>query len=463
MRIITLLILLPITLSTEAWGNGEPEYLTDTVEGTIISDPLGRESQSENQSEALNEQEALNEDPEAQRRAQLAEEQASEESSREKSEAREEEAALNEDPEAQRRARVTEEPELRDLLPTVELYGSVRLHAINNFNEDNELTEFSLGDGASRVGIRGEWGFFEKHYLFGRAEGGFDVLDTFTTKAGNDEDKEGITPRLAYGGYQSDNLMLVYGKNWSTYYQIAGMADRFSIFGGSAAGVYNARTDGGSSGTGRADGVLQARYYTPVLEGLHIKPFNLNVQYQNGESIPHTKNAKYGRVWSLSGWLETEADHGVGVAYHRGDTGDPENPELKAAGIDGDMSSLALSLRDFGDNWYGALVVTLQKNLETTDQLKYIDGIGAELYLQWQFRDNWWLVGGGNWLRPDSDDPDAGEYEVLYGVLGLRYTLDSFNRMLYAELRLDKGTLADGTARKSEFTIGFRWDFGYRN
>ncbi|MEH6584314.1 MAG: hypothetical protein V7754_20445 [Halioglobus sp.] len=74
---------------------------------------------------------------------------------------------------------------------------------------------------------------------------------------------------------------------------------------------------------------------------------------------------------------------------------------------------------------------------------------------------NWWLVGGGNWLLPDEDDPDAGEYELKYGVVGLRYTFDAFNRMIYAEWRDDHGTQSNGQPRKNEVTLGIRWDFGY--
>jgi len=32
---------------------------------------------------------------------------------------------------------------------------------------------------------------------------------------------------------------------------------------------------------------------------------------------------------------------------------------------------------------------------------------------------------------------------------------------LYAQYRIDTGTLYDGTPRKNELTIGFRWDFGH--
>jgi len=376
--------------------------------------------------------------------------------------AREEEAALNEDPEAQRRARIEETPDLRVTWPKIELYGSLRLHAINHFNTENELTEFQLGDGASRIGVRGEWQMSKKWWLFGRAEGGFDVLDTFTPKGADEESSGfGLRERLIYAGIDSDNLTATYGKNWSAYYKIAGMTDRFSIFGGSAVGVYNAFTDGGSTGTGRADDVLQARIYTSSLKAFRIKPFNLNVQYQHGQPIPKVEGKNYGKAYGASAWLESQGDSGIGVAWQKSKIDYENDPVISAAGIDGDAQAFALAFRKYGERWYAALVVAWLDNIETTDKLKYINGGGAELYVQWEFRDRWWLIAGGNWLRPDSEDPEAGEYQVKYAVLGLRYTLDSFNRMLYAEYRLDNGTLWDGSPRKSELTIGFRWDFGH--
>jgi hypothetical protein len=133
-----------------------------------------------------------------------------------------------------------------------------------------------------------------------------------------------------------------------------------------------------------------------------------------------------------------------------------------AAGIDGDATALALAFRNKGKRRYAALVLARLENINTTDQKKYVNGRGAELYAQWQFKDRWWLIGGGNWFDPDNDDPEAGQYQVNYWVLGLRYTLDSLNRMLYVEYRHDNGELHDGTQRKSEITIGIRWDFGHR-
>jgi predicted porin len=255
-------------------------------------------------------------------------------------------------------------------------------------------TAFYLRDGASRIGVRGEWQMTKRWSLFGRAEGGFDVLKTFTPKAGDEEtDRQGLRKRLLYAGFDSDNLMGTYGKSWSAYYKIAGMADRFSIFGGNGVGVYNAATDGGPTGTGRADDVLQARIYTSSLKALRIKPFNLNLQYQHGQAIPKVEGRNYGKAYGASAWLETKGDRGIGIAGQKSTIDNVEDPVIRSAGIDGDAQAIAVSFRSYGERWYAALVVAWLDNIETTDQLKYVSGRGAELYAQWEVRDDRISVG----------------------------------------------------------------------
>ena len=375
------------------------------------------------------------------------------------------ETATNEDPDAVRRS----ERELQESAPSKpprkafewNLYGSLRLHAINNFDLEGNLTETSLGDGASRLGITGDWLLPNEWQIFGRVESGFDILDTFTPKAQNDNG--GIfTPRLYNVTLETPRVYAKLGKSWSTYYKVAGAADRFSIFGGDAAGVYNAGTDGGATGTGRANNALQTLVYIDFLQWGGLKPFNLNVQYQQGEDVPQIEGLKYDTTWSFSAWFETERDWGIGLAYHTANIDLGEFQQLPAfEDVAPSQDALALAIKTYGDRWLAALVLTHLDDIETTDKFTYFDGRGAELFAQWQFRDKWWLIGGFNWLEPDSEEEQAGEYEVRYGVLGLRYTLDSFHRMAYAEWRIDRGTLQDGTPLRNEFTIGFRWDFGY--
>ncbi|MEH6593556.1 MAG: porin, partial [Halioglobus sp.] len=337
--------------------------------------------------------------------------------------------STNENPDAVRRAERQADIEV-GITPErapweFDLYGSVRLHGINHFDAESDSRSFELGDGESRLGASLDWLFAKEWHLFARVEAGFDVLDTFT--AGSGDDEGGIfVPRLHKIGIDSNHYSLSYGKSWSTYYTVAGAADRFAIFGGEAVGLYNADTDGGATGTGRADNAVQGEIFLDFSPWLPLKPFNLNVQYQHGEPIPKVNNAHYGSVWSVSTWLEGSNSLGIGIAHHQANIDDNLSLNLREAGIDGDATTTAIAVKTSGDRWLVSLVVNTMDNLETTDQNKYINGRGSELFAQWEYVNNWWLVGGGNWLLPDEDDPDAGEYELKYGVVGLRYTFDAF-------------------------------------
>ena len=98
-------------------------------------------------------------------------------------------------------------------------------------------------------------------------------------------------------------------------------------------------------------------------------------------------------------------------------------------------------------------------NQDTTDQGKYFDGWGWEVYGQYQLREKVWLTGGWNYLRPDSDQL-SGDYEIKYGVIGLRYSQDGFQNMIYANMQLDHGRLTDGEQPGNTYTIGIRWNLG---
>ncbi len=363
-----------------------------------------------------------------------------------------------EDPDADRRLERALEPDAG--LKTFEwsYYGSVRLHAIDNFDLETGATELRLGDGASRVGVTADWQMTENWNLFGRAETGFDILDTFTAKGQNDDDGA-LSPRLYNLSIESDWLFAKLGKSWSTYYKVAGAADRFLIFGGKAAGIYNAGTDGGATGTGRADDALQSRFYLDIERWTSIRPFNVNLQLQQDQPIPRVSGKRYDTTVSFSAWLESEGDLGVGIAWHRASIDEPGDPAIVAAGIDGDATAMAASFTSSGERWYAGLVLTRLENIETTDQGQYFKGYGIELYADWQLSEKWWVVGGGNWLDPDSDQSQAGDYTVRDAILGVRYILEQHNSMFYAEWRNDWGTLSSGLEKKNEFTIGFRWDF----
>jgi hypothetical protein len=207
--------------------------------------------------------------------------------------------------------------------------------------------------------------------------------------------------------------------------------------------------------------VIQTRLHFGALpQRIGLKPFNLNLQVQQNRTIPQVDGAEYGTAVGLSALYTLRSDVSLGLAYNIAEIEDLDDSRIREAGLDGDAQAMLIGVRQFADNWYASSVVSRLLNHETTDQGKYFDGWGWEVYGQYQLRDRIWITGGWNVLRPDSNDANAGDFRVQYGVIGLRYAPDGFQNMVYANYRLDGGRLADGTQLDDTFTIGVRWNFG---
>jgi predicted porin len=331
-----------------------------------------------------------------------------------------------------------------------------------------EQGKHGFSDGGSRVGVDGRYQFLPGKWVFARGEAGFNLLDEINALfngGGNADDTDGgrgdtFFRRLLYAGYESPNLFVVFGKTWSTYYKVTSFTDRFFGTGGKAAGTYNAGTDGGYTGTGRAENALQTRLNVDFLSRqLGLEPFQLNVQVQDGEPIPQIDGQRYGHALGLSAMLVTRDDFSFGVAYNHARVPNNRDPELRARGIHGNATALALGARWFDDDWYLATVIARLRNQMTTDQGNYFDGLGWELYAQYRLKGKWWLTGGWNWLRPDGGQALAGDYRVKFAVVGLRYALQDFDRVLYVNLRGDRSLTADGSGTGNVVTVGLRWAF----
>jgi outer membrane protein N len=380
-------------------------------------------------------------------------------------EARTRERTADEDPLTSQQGKAVEEaktepPDERNVEPNqFDFYGSVRVRHRSG-------TSGGLSDGGSRAGVQGRYQVFQRDWLFARAEIGFNLLDEFdglfNPNANDPDGGRGSTVfrRLLYVGYESPKLFMVAGKTWSTYYKVTSFTDRFFGTGGQASGTYNAGTDGGRTGTGRAERVLQTRLLIDFLpDQFGITPFSLNVQWQDGQPIPGADGYHYGHSIGLSALLATRNNFSFGVAYNYARVPDSDQPKLRSRGIDGNAQALAFGTRWFDENWYLGSVVSRLVNHETTDERIYFDGWGWEVYAQYRLRGDLWLNGGWNWLRPDSDQWRAGNYRVKYGVVGLRYALDGFDKALYFNYRGEHSRRQDGSNADDATTIGVRWSF----
>ncbi len=337
-----------------------------------------------------------------------------------------------------------------------DLYGSLRVRY------RGQGSDGAWEDGSSRLGIEVERRFPEKSYLFARYEAGFNLLDALDSDKSAEEFKDTIFTRLGHVGLETPSTQIIAGKNWSTYYEVGAFTDRFMGAGGDASGVFNAQTDGGSTGTGRADRTLQTNLSLDFLTHRVFKPFKLNAQVQHGNAIPFGGDAHYGTAIGISSVVTTESDFTLGVAYNHSEVDLDDNPSLRDVGLSGDARSLLIGTRAVGERWYAGIVLAKMKNHETTDEGIYFDGWGSELYGQYQISDRIWFVGGYNILEPDSDQAQAGDYRIRYLITGLRYSFDDFRRMIYANVRINDGLDADGTQAANVYTIGIRWDLTSR-
>jgi len=373
-------------------------------------------------------------------------------------ESRERERGTGEDPLARDLSEKVDQP-VEQLFRhnKLEPYGSVRLR----YNVADLENDFD--DGGSRIGLKGELQFRPRFWLLGRAEAGFNIFDSLNNlvdaSGRPSQEDANFSARLIYAGVETPSTAITFGKNWSTYYQVAALTDRFEAFGGEASGTYNALTDGGSTGTGRADDVLQGRFSADFFpERLKIKPFNLNLQVQPGQSIPNAGGENYDYSFGFSAVLETESEHNFGIAYNHAVIDAKVLPTLAQTGIRGDAKALLLGTRKFGDNSYLGSTLSWLDNHETTDEGVYFDAWGWEVFTSYNVSGKWWVVGGWNLLEPRSSEKQVPDYRIRYGVLGLRYTFDDFRNMIYSEIRLDDSRNSDGSRPGNVYTVGIRWD-----
>ncbi|UCB54567.1 MAG: porin [Thiotrichales bacterium] len=375
-------------------------------------------------------------------------------------EVRERELSAGEDPLAQEQSELMEAPEEVIAEPdALRLYGSLRIRY-----RDTDSGSF-WGDGGSRFGVFGRWQFKPETWLIGRGEAGFNLLDTADLLFNRGDRPPGsklgdeVFLRLLYLGVETTNINVTAGKNWSTYYRVSSFTDRFQGTGASASGTYNAGTDGGYTGTGRADNVLQTRGLAGSFRPTSmLKPLNINFQVQHGRPIPRTDGFNYETTIGISSVLETDEGIAVGLAYNHANIDDADLPALGAIGIDGDATAAIVGLRWYGDAWYFGTIVSRLNNHETTARNIYFDGTGWEIYAQYRVFKQWWVVGGWNMLEPDSDQIQAGDFNIDYNVIGLRYSFQGFRQMIFANARLENSTTQDGVEIGNVYTIGVRWD-----
>ncbi len=345
----------------------------------------------------------------------------------------------------------------KEFIGTFEPYGQWRTH-LATFNDTAEVQ-----DNATRVGInfrtRGaiqmfvgtEWGVnlvqsSTQFNLSAAGPGEFGEVTTQTTSPFN--------ARLGFVGIDFGPLgRVAIGKENSVHYDVTSYTtDRFNVFGGQGTSTYVAGTDGGASGTGRADRVVTYRNKI-------FKIFEVGLQGQfrgadaNGAGgsaqVTILPGVKVGAAFTHTNWPQSTRDFVQGLGA---------NADYTAVGTRIDWHYLELGFV-YSHQTNGDMV---QVPVGGVNRNVAFDANGVELYARAGLGPIG-IIGGFTHQSPDRRDPLIDpDFKTSYLILGGEWLVVS-RAKVYTESKIDLDSVsATGASGDSVFTIGFRYDFSWR-
>lgn len=333
------------------------------------------------------------------------------------------------------------------LLLPAKFYLSIRPQLANS-DEDGDIV---LRNGGSKGGFFYYHQFNKDLELIFQYEAGVDRQsdNSFINRS----DASDTNRRLSYLALKFRDKSIILGKYWSAYYDIAGLTDQYMAFGGTASGAFSGGTHGTPSGTGRADKMLQIRTKNDTYDT------TLQVQFKHDALRDWGTDYSYTMAGSViyKGWENIK----LGAAMSIGKF-DEENSEMLAAGINGNEFSSIIGLAYKKNNFSTHATLSYMKNHTSDDQGIYFNSVGAELYMRYDIDDSFRLAGGGNWLVSKDNDYE-GRYNIKDVILSLQYTFGekTFDDLVYLEVSLPNGKLANGDSRDTSIAIGLRYLFDY--
>jgi predicted porin len=330
-------------------------------------------------------------------------------------------------------------------------------------------TGAQIQDNASRMGI--DFKTMGPVKVFGTGEWGLNLVQSETSLnpgATTNNNFGVINPttqpvvgiRLGFFGVDTGKFgRLSFGKQNATHYDIVSYTtDRFNVFGGQSTAAYVAGTDGGESGTGRAD-------QTILYHVKFAKIFDLGAQGQLRTA--DTSQAFNGFGFSLQAKLTPAVQVGGSFTKTFFST---EKTNLFFNGRGTDYWSLAAK-----GNWrtleWGAVWIrqangdlAFVRNPVVGEPSPIAVGFsasGVELYSKlWLHKTA--LVGGFEGYFPrDLSLLIRPEFKTRYAILGAEYHF-SPSGYTYVEARVGDTKDAEGRGGYNAAAIGFRYDFSWK-
>mgnify|MGYP000408281064 CR=1 FL=1 len=271
--------------------------------------------------------------------------------------------------------------------------------------------------------------------------------------------------RQGFVGFEhQDYGRFTLGKQWGVSYDIGGVTDWFEIFGGGAQGTYNFGTDGGFSGTGRAEQALQYRIkhnnFSFAVQYLASSE-ELNVHGENGTDFSAILN--FSDSYGMSVLYKAPLDIGLGIAYNKAKLSLGANGESSNK-IDDELISAYITYRQYDNlGLHVALVYTDMTNHDINDVGKIMNKAkGLELFSEYRFENDISLILGYISLKDDSNTllGSDGTYHKQYTILSAKYHWDE-DFYLFIESKFDDSTLSNQSTDLAEDATGIGMMFTF--
>ena len=312
-----------------------------------------------------------------------------------------------------------------------------------------------ISDFIPRAGIRGKWYLDEqqKYNVFMKVEFGFNLVSRndfvhFSADPGHPQGKsqQSVFTRQGYIGISTPYGNLSMGRQWGVHYTLAGNLDDTYFGAGIGIGVYNAGTDGGISGTGRAD---QALKYELNVEKFY---FGLQGQFRN-ETV---NDQFFADTYGVASSYDFDFVK-IGASYNKVLDGVEAPVEIESK-INDELVAILIDFKR--KNWHLGIMPEYFVNHELNDQGEYIKGFGGEYSFRYHFGKDkkWRFVNNSYYLQ-------SLEKDSKYVLSGFTFNIArrfSDNVAVIFAFTIDNSTNKDGSRPDNHILgAGFYYTFNY--
>jgi len=314
---------------------------------------------------------------------------------------------------------------------------------------------FYISDFIPRVGIKGDWDISEddRYEMFMITEFGLHLVRrddyiSFSPDPGNGASNfsQTVFIRLGLIGVSTPYGDISIGRQWGVNYTLSGNIDDMYIGGGYGIGVYNAGTDGGISGTGRADQVFKYEFKNDKFY------FGAQSQFRDISD----NNKFFADSYGFASYYRFDFFK-IGASYNKVLDGVDDPTSLQAKIND----ELITVLFDFKfKNFHFGILPEYFINHEKNNLGEFYSGYGMEYSLRYNFgKDKKWRIVNNSYFIKSTENNSQYLLNAYTVNLARRF---NDNVAIIAGFTFDNSKNFDGTKPRHHIVgLGFYYNFNY--